>query len=419
MSFDIIVIGSGPAGLAIAVACAELRLKTLCVAPDVEQIWPNHYACWIDEVKNLGIIYKHQWSVVQVYTNESRLITINRSYGLIDNAQFKVSLVAKFKKAQGKLLEDKVENVSSNKIGSRVLLQSGRAIDARLVIDATGFGSKNIAYNGSPGKAAQRAYGLRLTVEKHNFDLNTAVLMDFRSIESNNKEFDSQQPTFVYVMPLSHTQLFIEETSLVAVPPMPYEILSQRLAKRIKQLGISIKKVESVEHCHIIMDMPLPHLSQPIVAFGAAAAMVHPATGYSVARSLSLAPKMAAAIKFQLYQTDNDSASTANNIWKTLWPLRQRLLRCFFLVSTKLLSQLSLKETQYFFYGFFSSPQLSQKKFLAAKPDIISLSTIGISLFRHIPIKLFIKILFKLTIAIFSFDKPSTSPLSSQLKRQD
>ena len=48
-------------------------------------------------------------------------------------------------------------------------------------------------------------------------------------------------PTFLYAMPFSDTRLFLEETSLVARPGVPFEELKQRLDARLAHYGIKIK----------------------------------------------------------------------------------------------------------------------------------------------------------------------------------
>lgn len=52
-------------------------------------------------------------------------------------------------------------------------------------------------------------------------------------------------PTFLYAMPFSPTCVFLEETSLVAKPAVPFPELKRRLDARMKHLGIRITKVRS------------------------------------------------------------------------------------------------------------------------------------------------------------------------------
>ena len=67
---------------------------------------------------------------------------------------------------------------------------------------------------------------------------------------------------------------------------------------------------------------PLPKARQEHVGFGAAANLVHPATGYSVTRSMGVAPDVARVIADSLRAADATGASSAEvaeKAWDTLW----------------------------------------------------------------------------------------------------
>lgn len=49
-----------------------------------------------------------------------------------------------------------------------------------------------------------------------------------------------QVPSFLYAMPLGGNRVFLEETCLVARPPMPFATLKRRLERRCKALGIKV-----------------------------------------------------------------------------------------------------------------------------------------------------------------------------------
>lgn len=77
------------------------------------------------------------------------------------------------------------------------------------------------------------------------------------------------------------------------------------------------------EWSYIPVGGPLPLPEQPMAAFGAAANLVHPATGYSLTRSLREAPAMAAAVKAAL-DACPDSAAAAAQVWGALWSPEKR-----------------------------------------------------------------------------------------------
>ena len=88
-----------------------------------------------------------------------------------------------------------------------------------------------------------------------------------------------------------------------------------------------VKEVEDEEWSYIPVGGPLPIGRQPITAFGAAASLIHPATGYSLARSLREAPGLAKEVS-QILQQDLPIEETAQNVWKALWPPRKRRQVC-------------------------------------------------------------------------------------------
>eukprot|EP00955_Chlamydomonas_euryale_P029497 311149-Chlamydomonas_euryale.AAC.1 len=106
----------------------------------------------------------------------------------------------------------------------------------------------------------------------------------------------AEPPSFLYAMPLGGNRVFLEETCLVAKPALPFSVLKRRLERRLAASGVKVHTVHEEEWSYIPVGGPLPDGGQPLTAFGAAANMVHPATGYSVARSFGEAPGVADAI---------------------------------------------------------------------------------------------------------------------------
>jgi lycopene beta-cyclase len=61
------------------------------------------------------------------------------------------------------------------------------------------------------------------------------------------KARNDKLPTFLYAMPFSKTKVFLEETSLVARPSVPFPDLKERLDARMKHLGIKVRVVCSAK----------------------------------------------------------------------------------------------------------------------------------------------------------------------------
>lgn len=70
------------------------------------------------------------------------------------------------------------------------------------------------------------------------------MFMDWRDDHLDNypelKAKNNKLPTFLYVMPFSPTKIFLEETSLVARPPISFEELKERLNIRMEWLGLKV-----------------------------------------------------------------------------------------------------------------------------------------------------------------------------------
>ncbi|KAM1079706.1 hypothetical protein EV1_014319 [Malus domestica] len=145
-------------------------------------------------------------------------------------------------------------------------------------------------------------------------------------------------------MPFSSNRIFLEETSLVARPGLPMKDIQERMAARLKHLGIKVKSIEKDEHCVIPTGGPLPVLPQRVVGIGGTAGMVHPPTGYMVARTLAAASIVANAIVRYLDSERTFSGKELSaEIWKDLWPIQRRRQREFFCFGMAILLKLDLK----------------------------------------------------------------------------
>ena len=48
-------------------------------------------------------------------------------------------------------------------------------------------------------------------------------------------------PSFLYAMPVSDRRVFLEETCLVAKPPLPFSVLKRRLERRVSAMGLKVR----------------------------------------------------------------------------------------------------------------------------------------------------------------------------------
>ena len=154
----------------------------------------------------------------------------------------------------------------------------------------------------------QIAYGFIAHVSSPGpYDPKAMTLFDYRTDHlpagSNALQDALERPTFMYVMPLHEYQdgthqIFFEETSLVGEGDrrLEFETCKQRAMRRLEYHGMEVLGVEEEEYCYIPMGGELPDRTQRIVAFGGAANMVHPSTGYKACRMMAAATDVAKTI---------------------------------------------------------------------------------------------------------------------------
>jgi len=180
-------------------------------------------------------------------------------------------------------------------------------------------------------------------------------------------------PTFMYAMPLKDNRIFFEETSLVARPALSFQECKDRCFKRLEHLGIKVVDIEEEEFCYIPMGGALPAKDQRVVAFGGAAAMAHPSTGYNLCRNMMAATDMAKAI------SDNLSSSSSSSVgldkvsacaYDAIWSPSNIMQRNFAVFGGEFLMKQNVKGLRGFFDGFFRLPLELWSGFLAGWPGL-------------------------------------------------
>ncbi|EFJ24566.1 hypothetical protein SELMODRAFT_101391 [Selaginella moellendorffii] len=375
---DLAVIGCGPAGLALASEAARRGLSVVLVGPDMP--FTNNYGVWQDEFDALGLesCIEHTWKDTAMYFTDNDCLLLGRAYGRVGRDQLREELLRRCQEANVLYHCSEVEDISrvDKNSGSTLACASGKSIKCRLATFASGAASgKFLKYEAleERGMSVQTAYGIEVEVEKHPYDPNVMVFMDYRDYKAESG--DGEVPSFLYVMPFSETRVFFEETCLAARPVMSFNTLKDRLYTRLNKLGVKVVHMYEEEWSYIPVGATLPDTNQQHLAFGAAASMVHPATGYSVVRSLSEAPTYAAAIAAALQprkaspgylRLQRDSISAALEAWNVLWPNERKRQRAFFFFGLELLLQLDVQSMRTFFQTFFKLPERMWKGFLAA-----------------------------------------------------
>ncbi|KAK9102519.1 hypothetical protein Sjap_019773 [Stephania japonica] len=386
---DLVVIGCGPAGLALASEAAKLGLKVGLIGPDLP--FTNNYGVWEDEFRDLGLeqCIEHVWPDTIVYLDSDEPIMIGRAYGRVSRHLLHEELLRRCVESGVSYLNSKVDRIIEDPDGHSIVVCDGEIfISCRLATVASGAASgKLLEYEvGGPRVSVQTAYGLEVEVQNNPYNPGLMVFMDYRDyVKQEVQCSEAEYPTFLYVMPMSPTRVFFEETCLASRNAMPFDLLKRKLLSRLENMGVRILEVYEEEWSYIPVGGSLPNTEQKNLAFGAAASMVHPATGYSVVRSLSEAPKYASVIakilRENVHAKQNVSLQrTIGNIsmqaWSALWPQERKRQRAFFLFGLELILQFEIEEIRTFFQTFFRLPTWMWQGFLGS-----SLSSADLILF--------------------------------------
>ncbi|KAK6119889.1 hypothetical protein DH2020_046363 [Rehmannia glutinosa] len=280
----------------------------------------------------------------------------------------------------------KVWKVEHEEFESSIVCDDGTELKASLIVDASGFTSSFIEYDKPRNVGYQIAHGILAEVDSHPFDLDKMVLMDWRDSHLGNEPYlranNSKLPTFLYVMPFDSNLVFLEETSLVSRPVLPYMEVKKRMVARLRHLGIRVRTVIEDEKCLIPMGGPLPKIPQSVMAIGGNSGIVHPSTGYTVAQTMAVAPFLAETIAECLGSTRMIRGTPLyHRAWNGLWPVERRLSREFYNFGMETLLKLDLNGTRRFFDAFFELNPYYWQGFLSSRLSLGELLLLGVSLF--------------------------------------
>jgi lycopene beta-cyclase len=366
---DVLVVGAGPAGLALAGACGRLGLTTALVDPAPERPWTATYGMWSGELP-----VDLPTSVVSARA-AGRAIAVSEhqlgwEYAVLDVTALRQHLV------DG--LTD-VDVHAARVVGSpeagAVALADGSLLRASVVVDAGGGARPLDRTTRRRPAAAQTAYGVVVDEDAAApfVEHGDALFMDWRADHG-----ETGWPTFLYVIPLGDGTVLMEETSLARRPGLPLSTLRRRLHARLARHGVQPPKDARSERVSFRVDHPR-HRGPAVLGFGAAAPLIHPATGFSLASSLRLAPQVAAALAAHLPDEPRAALTAAK---KTVWPLDARVVHHVRRIGLESLLRMPPTDVPGFFEQFFSLPDPHRWTYLTARDDVRGIVAAMNCLFR-------------------------------------
>ncbi len=386
--------GAGPAALCIVAELVERGIAVTALASHTpDQPWPNTYGIWAEELESLGMasLLAHRWTNTVSYfgdglNNEGqRAIKHNFDYGLFDQDALQKSLLSRCKELSWNV--ETAQKIEVHGAETEVICCSGNSYLARVVIDASGHRSRFIKRPNHGPVAEQAAYGVVGRFTSPPVEDGQFVLMDFRPDHLSDHE-KKQPPSFLYAMDFGEGVFFVEETSLACYPPYSSEKLKERLISRLSHRGVAIKEVLHEEHCLFPMNLPLPDRDQSILAFGGAASMVHPASGYMVGALLRRAPALANQLALALAAEPSlDSKEIAQAGWKVLWSSELVQRHRLYQFGLKRLMSFDESLLRSFFATFFRLPKKEWSGFLANTLPLPNLLIVMLRLFMISPWK--------------------------------
>jgi len=392
---DVLVVGAGPAGRAVAAACGERGLRTLLLDPAPNRPWRASYGAWHDELP-AGLPESVLAAVVPGRAVATTEHTLDRHYAVLDVPALRAHLDGRLAGAGVRV--------------ERGLARPGELPPAGLVIDAGGAaqplaqpgagwgrhggasrdrhggGGRGRGGGGGRGRhggggrgrgatgrrgwdrrgvhAEQTAVGVIVPAELATPVLRPgeALFMDWRQPAGAPGDW----PTFLYAIPLGGGRVLLEETSLARRPGLDLDTLAARLRARLAEHRIEPPLDAPREVVRFPLDLPR-HRGAGVLGFGAAAPLTHPATGYQLAESLRLAPEVARAAAADLGDSGRGPAAALASTRALLWPPSARAVHLARRRGLEALLRLPPARLPEFFEGFFALPGARQRDYLSGR----------------------------------------------------
>ncbi len=278
--FDLVVVGLGPAGRALAHRAAAAGLDVAAVDPAPERVWTQTFGMWADEWPAWLPAELIAARLPRPAVATPAVRTLTRTYLIVDTAGLHRTLAldrVTVHPARAAELTD-----------TTVVLRGGERICGRHVVDARGL-------RAGSGAAEQTAFGVILPTAEAIGALGGQAgwFMDWRR---DNGAAPEAAPSFLYAVPLGGDRVLLEETCLAGRPALGLPELRSRLLARLDARGVTVPADPETEKVRFPLYRTGPEAAGP-VAVGARSGATHPASGYTLATALAQADAAVAALR--------------------------------------------------------------------------------------------------------------------------
>lgn len=356
---DVLVVGGGPAGRALAAACGARGLRTTLLDPAPDRPWPATYGMWSAELP-VGLPASVVAARAQGRAVARSEHALGWEYAVLDVAGLRAHLDAGL--AGVRVRAGRVTGSASPGI---VTLAGGGTARARVVVDTAGRAQPLHRRRAHGVAAEQTAYGV--TVDAATavpwVTPGEALFMDWRPDHG-----EPGHPSFLYAIPLGGGRVLLEETSLARRPGLPLAVLRRRLHTRLARHGVAAAPDAPVEKVSFPLDRPVHRApGSGAAAFGAAAPLVHPASGFSLAAALRLAPGVADALASRLPGDPDAALAVARSI---VWSPAARVVHHVRRIGLEALLRMPAEEVPDFFEVFFALSEQRRWAYLTGRDDL-------------------------------------------------
>lgn len=362
--FDLLILGGGLAGGLVALALAQRRpeLSVGIVEPG-EQLGGNHLWSFFDhdvaerDRDFVDPLVVHRWPGYRVAFPEHER-HLNQPYRSIESER--LDQVVRAAVPADRIIRAAAVAVTP----TSATLDDGGILTARAVLDARGGKGEGVQLGW------QKFVGQLLTIPQGH-GLTEPIVMDATVDQSDGYRF-------VYCLPFSPTELFVEDTYYTDGPELDRDLISERIQDYAAAKGwqIADRSREEVGQLPVVTGGDFDRFwpaNDPVARAGARGAFFHPLTSYSLPEAVRFASWL--ADELPLDRLAKATRERARQHWRRSWydrllarmlfgaadpPQRFRILQRFYRLPAPLLAR---------FYSGQSS-WADRIRILAGKPPV-------------------------------------------------